>query len=232
MFRCGPSATAPSRFVVARMSPSCRWLINLDYELINPECECMVVLVAEPAVALLPLFRSKQQMRILAEVFWGEGDPTGADLARRTGIPQQTVAREVSRLERAGVLVTEQVGTAKTIRPAVDLPYGLVLRQLLAYAGGVIPMLAKAFGDNPAVVEVFIFGSWASRYRGESGPPPNDVDVAVVSDSLTRFDLAEVRFDLETQSKLSINLFVFEVDSERLPELRAGGVPVFARVLA
>jgi hypothetical protein len=30
---------------------------------------------------------------------------------------------------------------------------------------------------------------------GEAGAPPNDVDVAVVSDSLTRFDLAEVRRD-------------------------------------
>ena len=91
-------------------------------------------------------------------------------------------------------------------------------------------MLARAFGDNPAISEVFIFGSWAARYRDEAGAPPNDVDVAVVSDSLTRFDLAEVRLDVENESKLSINLFVFEPDNERLPELRAGSVPVFERV--
>jgi biotin operon repressor/predicted nucleotidyltransferase len=186
--------------------------------------------MAEPAAALLPMFRSKHQMRILAEVFWGTGSSTGADLARRTGIPQQTVAREVARLEQAGVVVTEQVGSAKTIHPAPDLPYGSVLRQLLAYAGGVIPMLAHAFGGNPAIDEVFIFGSWAARYRGEPGPPPNDIDVAVISQSLTRFDLAEARLDLENQSKLSINLFVLEADNERLPELRAAGVPVFERV--
>ncbi len=188
--------------------------------------------MAEPTTALLPMFRSRHQMQILAEVFWGAGSSTGAELARRTGIPQQTVAREVTRLEQAGVLVTEQVGTAKTIHPASDLPYGSVLRQLLAYAGGVIPMLAQTFGDNPAIDEVFIFGSWAARYNGEQGPPPNDVDVAVVSDSLTRFDLAEARLDLENESKLSINLFVFEADNERLLELRAAGVPVFVRVPA
>jgi biotin operon repressor/predicted nucleotidyltransferase len=184
--------------------------------------------MAEPTAALLPMFRSRHQMQILAEVFWGAVSSTGAELARRTGIPQQTVAREVTRLEQAGVLVTEQVGTAKTIHPASDLPYGSVLRQLLAYAGGVIPMLVQAFGDNPAIDEVFIFGSWAARYNGEPGPAPNDVDVAVVSDSLTRFDLAEARLDLENESKLSINLFVFEADNERLPELRAAGVPVFS----
>ena len=84
------------------------------------------------------------------------------------------MAREVARLERAGLLVTEQVGTAKTIRPAPDLPYGPVLRQLLAYAGGVIPMLERAFGDNTAIDEVFIFGSWAARYAGEAGAPRHE----------------------------------------------------------
>jgi len=189
-------------------------------------------LVAEPVVALLPMFRSKHQMQILAEVFCGRGALTGAELARRTGIPQQTVAREVARLERAGVVVTQRVGTAKIIHPAPDLPYGEVLRQLLAYAGGVIPMLDRAFRDNLAVDEVFIFGSWAARYRGEPGPPPNDVDVAVVSGSLTRFDLAEVRLDLENESRLSITLFVLEPSSDRLTELRVGSVPVLERVAA
>ena len=81
-------------------------------------------------------------------------------------------------------------------------------------------------------IDIFIFGSWAARYRGEPGPPPNDIDVAVVSDSLTRFDLAETRLDLESDSRLSINLFVFDGDHERLPELRTDGVPVFERQLA
>ena len=171
-------------------------------------------------------------MQILAEVFWGADNSTGAELARRTRIPQQTVAREVARLERAGLLVTKQVGTAKLIQPEQGLPYLTALRQLLAYAGGAIPMLASALGDNLAIDEVFIFGSWASRYLGEPGPPPNDVDVAVVSDSLTRFDLAEERLNLEQDSKLSINLFVFGGENERLPALRAAGVPVFERQLA
>ncbi len=188
--------------------------------------------MAESTTALVPMFRSQHQMQILAEVFWGSDNPTGAELARRTRIPQQTVSREVARLEQAGVLLTDRIGTAKIIRPAPGLPYLTVLRQLLAYAGGAIPMLASAFRDNPAIDEVFIFGSWAARYHGEPGPPPNDLDVAVVTDSLSRFDLAVTRLDLETDSKLSINLFVFEAKNKRLPELRDAGVPVFARALA
>ena len=65
--------------------------------------------------------------------------------------------------------------------------YSEMLRPLLAYAGGVIPMLTHALGDNPAIDEVFIFGS--------------------------------------------INVFVFEADNVRLPELRSAGVLVFERRL-
>lgn len=65
-----------------------------------------------------------------------------------------------------------------------------------------------------------------------SGPPPRDVDVAVISDSLTRFDLAEVRLDLENESRLVVNMFVLEPGSDRLAELRVGSVPVFKHVAA
>ncbi len=130
----------------------------------------------------------------------------------RTGVPQQSVAREVGRLERAGVVVTTTVGSAKTI--------------------GIIPMLDVAFRDRSDVFEVFVFGSWASRFHGEAGEPPNDVDVAVVSPTLTRFDLAADRLDLEARSGLAVNLFVLEPWNDRLDELRSGSVPVFARVAA
>ena len=57
--------------------------------------------VATPA--LIPLFRSAQQMRLLAEIFHGQ-PATGAELARRLGISQSTVARELARLEESGLI--------------------------------------------------------------------------------------------------------------------------------
>ncbi len=36
------------------------------------------------------------------------------------------------------------------------------------------------FAGLEGVVQVVIFGSWAARYEGERGLPPNDVDVLVV----------------------------------------------------
>jgi hypothetical protein len=76
---------------------------------------------------------------------------------------------------------------------------------------------------------VFIFGSWADRVNGVEGPPPNDIDVAIVSDSLTRFDVAEQRLRLEAATAAEIDQFVFESSHERLDELRHGSVPVLRR---
>jgi hypothetical protein len=63
----------------------------------------------------------------------------------------------------------------------------------------------------------------------EPGPPPNDVDVAVVSDTLSRFDLAEQRMAIESATGMSVHQFVFTSDNERLPSLRDGSVVVLQR---
>jgi len=150
----------------------------------------------------------------------------GAELARRLGMSQTTVAREISRLENSGLIRTERVGTGKLAVPADDLPFVPALRQLLAYVGGIVPALLAEYESNDAVDEVFIFGSWADRVNGVEGPPPNDMDVAIVSDSLTRFDVAEERLCLEAATLAKIDQFVFESGHERLDELRQGSVPV------
>ncbi len=184
--------------------------------------------MSEPAPSLAPLFRSTNQMLLLSEIFYG-APASGAELARRTGIPQPTVARELTRLEAAGIVRTEQIGTAKVVSVADDLPYAGALRQLLGYVGGAIPALAAAYESNHEIDEVFIFGSWARRFQGEPGPAPNDIDVAMVSDTATRLDLAAARMELEAKLGLNVDQFVFPADSERVRELRKDSVLVFRR---
>lgn len=185
--------------------------------------------MSSPPAALTPLFRSPQQMRLLSEVYSATAPLSGVELSRRCGIAQQTVARELARLADAGLIVSERVGTSKLVRPNESLPYGTPLRQLLAYAGGVIPVLQEHLDDLDGVEEAFIFGSWAQRYRGTPGAPPNDVDVAIVSSTLTRFDLAELRVAVEAASGLSVNIFVFAPESDELAELRSQAVVVKAQ---
>ena len=113
--------------------------------------------------------------------------------------------------------------------PAETLPFAPALRQLLAYVGGVVPVLVAEYSDREDIEEVFIFGSWADRVNGVAGPPPNDIDVAVVSSTLSRFDLAEAQLRIEAATGAKVDQFVLAPDSDRLDDLRAGSVPVLRR---
>lgn len=50
-------------------------------------------------------------------------------------------------------------------------------------------MVAEEFAGVPGADQIFIFGSWAARYSGETGHTPNDIDVMVIGDSVDRGDL-------------------------------------------
>src|SRR5260370_36257557 len=41
-------------------------------------------------------------------------------------------------------------------------------------------VVGEEFGSLGGVSQVIIYGSWAARYAGESGPAPRDVDVLLV----------------------------------------------------
>ncbi|MGI9008250.1 MAG: hypothetical protein ACR2FU_18995 [Streptosporangiaceae bacterium] len=133
------------------------------------------------APALLPVFRSRLQGELLALVL-GTADieRTVEDLARRTGQPYQTVANEVRRLQAADLLVARTVGRSKLLRANEGSPYFGALSQLALMSFGPPLVIGEEFGDLAEVRSVLIFGSWAARYGGESGPAPNDVDVLLI----------------------------------------------------
>lgn len=182
-----------------------------------------------PAAAptLLPIFRSENQARILAEIFFGES-ASGSELARRLGIPQPTVTREINRLADAGIVTFDQMGRNKIVRPA-DAPYTAALRQMVAYAAGVPHLVRAEYADVDGVDEIFIHGSWAARFRGEPGPPPSDLDLVIVSGTQTRFTLAEHRAAIEQATGLTVDQMILAPDHDRLPKLRDGSVPVLTR---
>jgi DNA-binding transcriptional ArsR family regulator len=179
------------------------------------------------APELLPIFRSETQAQLLAEVFFGR-PASGSELARRLGLSQPTVARELARLAEAGIVTMEEVGRAKVVRPA-DAPYTEALRQLVAYAAGAPHIVRDEYLDVADIDEVFIHGSWAARFHGEPGPPPNDLDLVVVSSTHTRFTLAEHRAAIEAATGLTVDQMVLPPDHDQLATLRDGSVPVMTR---
>jgi predicted nucleotidyltransferase/biotin operon repressor len=133
------------------------------------------------APLLLPLFRSRGQARLLARIFLHPDDRLSLNqLARELGIDPATVQREAERLEEAGVLTSERVGTARLVRPNEESPFYPELSGLVFKAFGPMPVLRETLKRLAGVENAFIYGSWASRYAGDRGEAPGDIDLLIL----------------------------------------------------
>ncbi len=133
------------------------------------------------APPLLPIFRSRLQGELLALVL---ADParqwTLDELAERTGEPYQTVATEVRRLQYADLLVAKTVGRTKVLSANETNPYLRPLSQLATMAFGPPVVIGEELAAIDGIEAIYVYGSWAARYQGEPGLPPNDIDVLVI----------------------------------------------------
>lgn len=133
------------------------------------------------APPLLPIFRSRLQGELLAATLLEPGrEESLTELAHRLGADVGTVQREVSRLERAGILRTRRVGQARLASANPDSPIYASLAELVLRAFGPLQVVAEEFAGVERMDEIFLFGSWAARYAGEEGSAPADLDVLVI----------------------------------------------------
>ena len=138
-------------------------------------------MVRTEAPALLPIFRSQLQGELLALLLTDpDTEWTVDDLAERTGHPYQTVASEVRRLQASDIVLARLIGRSKLLRANADSPYFRPLAQLALMAFRPPLVVEEEFTPLDGVKRIFIFGSWAARYAGESGPAPRDVDVILI----------------------------------------------------
>lgn len=137
--------------------------------------------MSEVASPLLPIFRSQNQLRLLAYIFThGDRSHTAAELARATGISEPTVTREVNRLLGAGIVVGTKRGRAKLIEPNREVSYFEDLEGLLIKTAGPPFVLGNLLRPLAGIQSAFIYGSWARRFLGEPGDYPRDIDLVVV----------------------------------------------------
>lgn len=135
------------------------------------------------APALLPLFRSDGQGRLLARVYLDADRPAPlADLARELNLDKGGVTREADRLERAGLVRSERIGRQRLLRPNEESVYFSELYCLLLKAFGPQRLIGPALAEIPGVQAAYLFGSWAARYLGRPGSDPADIDVMVIGD--------------------------------------------------
>jgi hypothetical protein len=90
------------------------------------------------------------------------------------------VANEVRRLQASDIVLARSIGRSKLLRANADSPYFRPLAQLALMAFGPPLVVEEEFTPLDGIERTFIFGSWAARYAGESGPAPRDVDVLLI----------------------------------------------------
>lgn len=130
---------------------------------------------------LLPILRSRTHGELLAWLYLNPGRKESlSDLASLLGVSTPTVLRIANQLTAAGLLVEERRGRSRLLAAATSTLLYQPLTQVLALTFGPLPVLAALMHPIAGVEEAYIFGSWASRYAGIAGPPPDDVDVLVV----------------------------------------------------
>lgn len=161
--------------------------------------------VRTEAPALLPIFRSALQARLLLHVLTSDEGYTAAELARDLDEPEPTVFRETRRLLDAGLLRGERVGRALVLRAAEDNPATAPLRQLLVVTYGASHLIERALAGIAGIDEAFVHGSWAARFHGEHGGSPGDVDVLIVGQPARRTVDAALA-DLESELGREVNV--------------------------
>lgn len=137
-----------------------------------------------PTPPLLPIFRSQQQADILALVL-GNADHefTLPEIAERTKSPYPSVHREIDRGASTGLVSVRRVGNSKLVRANVDSPYFEGLSDVLVKAFGPPQVLAEELAGIDGITDAFIFGSWAARHAGQTGPRPvGDIDLLILGD--------------------------------------------------
>jgi predicted nucleotidyltransferase len=135
----------------------------------------------------MPIFRSEAQARILTWLLLApDREQPIAALAPIAGVAQPNTLREVNRLVEGGLLRERRAGNTRLVSANTASPYFEPLVQILGRAYGPAHVVPQELSGLSGVERVVIFGSWARRYHGEPGPPPNDVDVIVVGTPSSR----------------------------------------------
>jgi predicted nucleotidyltransferase len=142
---------------------------------------------AHPTVGIADALFTKVQQRVLGILFGNPGRSFYAnEVIALAGSGTGAVQRELTRLEAAGLLTVTRVGNQKHYRANTATPVFEELRGLVLKTSGLSDVLRAALEPLSAQISAaFVFGSVA---KGQDAAE-SDIDLMVVSDSLSHADL-------------------------------------------
>jgi predicted nucleotidyltransferase len=139
------------------------------------------------AVSISNALFSKVQQRVLALIF---GHPERSfytsEIVRRINSGTGAVERELSRLQRSGLVSVERIGNQKHFRANRESPVFAELQSLVVKTVGLTEPLRKALQPYSSKIKAaFVYGSVAKG----SDTAQSDIDLMVIGDDLTYSDL-------------------------------------------
>lgn len=138
--------------------------------------------LAPPDLSLSSALFSKVQQRVLALIF-GHPDRSfyTSEIMRNVNSGTGAVERELSRLQRSGLISVERIGNQKHYRANHDSPIFEELRSLIRKTVGLAEPLREALAPySDKIKAAFVFGSVAKG----SDTARSDIDLMVVGDDL------------------------------------------------
>lgn len=155
------------------------------------------------------LFTSTQQ-KVLAILF-GQPDRSffATELISLAGAGSGAVQRELARLSESGLLTVRKIGNQKHFQANHDSPIFNEVRQIVSKTFGLSAPLKVALQPIQEVIRLaIVFGSIARK----TDTATSDIDLMVISDSLTLEDLFKVLEPAEQQFRRRINPILLTVD--------------------
>ena len=193
--------------------------------------------------SLLPILRSRGQAEIRCAVLANPNrEWTLGELAKVSGQSLPTVQREVERAELAALVESRRMGRQRLVK-AGPSQIAIMLANLLLWSYGPKFVIAEEFAGIKGIDRLFIFGSWAARYHGVDGYPPQDLDVLVIgdanlSDVFRAAHAASNKLQLEVNPKLFSHTwwenktgsgFRMEIERRPIVEIEVGDAKQSAR---
>jgi predicted nucleotidyltransferase len=166
------------------------------------------------AIGLSNALFSKVQQRVLALIFsHPERSFYTSEIVRKVHSGVGAVERELSKLERSGLVSVERIGNQKHYRANQAAPIFEDLRGLVEKTVGIAEPIKKSFEPYAnGIKSAFVYGSVA---RG-ADTADSDIDLMVIGDALNYSDLYTAAQNVETKLRRKLHpLFVSPDDWQR-----------------
>lgn len=162
--------------------------------------------------AISPLLRTDFQGELLAALFLHpDQEYTLTDLANLLTAGLSTVHTEIERLSEAELTLERRIGRARLVRANDHHPLTPSLTELLTLTYGPPAVLPSLLAKVRGVERAYIYGSWAARRHGETGPYPEDIDVLVIGDASGRA-LSRVQAEATEALRRDVNLTIVSAE--------------------